>query len=97
MNFRYWHLHVYKKHDTLRYVTFLYTKILTLRKKQDYLRYVLYTKSLTLCVTQFYVIFEIGGGEGPFFYAKKALCVIFLYAKNNALYVKFLYTKSETL
>ena len=31
---------LYKKHDTLRYVTFLYTKIQTLRKKQDNLRYV---------------------------------------------------------
>ena len=26
---------IYKKHDTLRYVTFLYTKSWTLRKKQD--------------------------------------------------------------
>ena len=31
---------IYKKHDTLRYVTFLYTKIQTLRKKQDSFRYV---------------------------------------------------------
>ena len=30
---------LYKKHDTLRYVTFLYTKTQTLRKKQDDLRY----------------------------------------------------------
>ena len=29
---------IYKKHDTLRYVTFLYTNIWTLRKKQDNLR-----------------------------------------------------------
>ena len=30
---------IYKKHDTLRYVTFLYTKSQTLRQKQDNLRY----------------------------------------------------------
>ena len=40
-----------KKHDNLRYVTFLYTKIQTLCKKQDNLRYVLYTKLPTLRVT----------------------------------------------
>ena len=33
-------IYIYKTHDTLRYVTFLYTKSQTLRKKQDNLRYV---------------------------------------------------------
>ena len=35
----------FKKHDTLRYVMFLYTKSRTFRKKQDNLHCVLYTKS----------------------------------------------------
>ena len=37
-----WNLFIYKKQYTLRYVTFLYTKSPTLRKKQDNLCYVLY-------------------------------------------------------
>ena len=36
---------IYKKHETLRYVTFLYTKIQALRKKQDILRYVFIYKN----------------------------------------------------
>ena len=36
-------IYIYKKHDTLRYVMFLYTKTLTLRKKK------------TICVTFFYI------------------------------------------
>ena len=35
--------------------TFLYTQIETLFKKQDNFRYVLYTKSLTLYVTGFFM------------------------------------------
>ena len=57
---------IYKKNDTLRYMTFLYTKVQKLRKKQDNLRYVLYTKIRTLCVTRFSWNFEISGGEGIF-------------------------------
>ena len=48
---------IYQNFDTLRYVTFLYTKSQTLHKKQDNLWYVLYTKILTLCVTQFLMEF----------------------------------------
>ena len=36
----------YKKDDTLCYVSFLYTKIQTLRKKHDHLRYVFIYKKL---------------------------------------------------
>ena len=40
---------IYKKHETLRYVTFLYSKSMTFRKKQDNLRYVfIYKKPDTL-------------------------------------------------
>ena len=70
-----------KKHETLRYVTFLYTKILTLYKKQDNLRYIyIYKNPDTLRYTIFYWIFEIGWGGG-----------ILLYAKNNTLCITFLY------
>ena len=55
----------YKKHDTLRYVTFLYTKSDTLRKKQDNLRYVfIYKNPETLRYGIFYIIVGIGGGGG---------------------------------
>ena len=55
---------IYKKHDTLRYVTFLYTKSLTIRKKQDNLWYVFIQKSGTLRYAIFHRIFEICGGGG---------------------------------
>ena len=45
-------------HDTLRCVKFLYAKVPTLRKTYETLRLVfLFTKSLTLCVTQFLIQF----------------------------------------
>ena len=44
MKFWDWHLYIYIKHENLRYVTFLYTKRQSLKKKQDNLRYIfLYT------------------------------------------------------
>ena len=86
---------IYKNQDTLRYVTFLYTKIQALRKKQDNFRYVfLYTKSLTLCVTQFFMKFLKMAQGGAFLSTKNnALSVTFLYPKNIALSVTFLYLK----
>ena len=76
---------IYKKHDTLHYVKFLYTKIQTLRKKQDKLPYVLYTKIWTLCVTRFFIEFfklEEGGGV-----IRKKQCTLryILYAKKCTL------------
>ena len=50
-----WHL--YTKRTTLCYVTFLYTKIQTLRKRHDNLRYVLNTKIQTLCDMRFFIEF----------------------------------------
>ena len=68
---------IYKKHDILRHVTFLYTKIQIVRKKQDNLCYFfIYQNPDTLCYAIFYWIFEIVGGGGDFLYVKKiALCV----------------------
>ena len=52
---------LYKKHDTLRYVTFLYTKSQTLCKNQDNFRYVcVYKKQDTLRYVIFHEIFEVG-------------------------------------
>ena len=60
---------IYRKHDTLRYVTFLYTKIQTLRKEQDNLRYVFkYKNQDTLRYEVFHGIFEIGRGGGHFLF-----------------------------
>ena len=61
---------IYKKYDTLRYVTFLYTKSETLRNKQDNLRYVfIYKKLDTLRSAIFHGIFEFA--EGVHFYIQK--------------------------
>ena len=89
---------IFKKHDTLRYVTYLYTKRQTLRKKQDNLRYVFIYKNPALGVTRFFIeFFEICGGGGTFMHSKNnALCVTYLYWKNNPLCFTLLYTKSLT-
>ena len=72
---------IYKKHNTLRYVTFLHTKTLTLRKKQDNLRFIfIYKIPDTLSYAIFHGIIEIVGGGGTF-----------LYPKKNALFVTFIY------
>ena len=50
---------IYKKYETFWYVKFLYTKIQTLRKKQDNLRYVFrYKNPDTLRYAIFHRIFE---------------------------------------
>ena len=99
-NYWNWHLYKYKNHDTLSYMTFLYSQIQTLWKNQDNLGYgfFIYRKPDTLGYTKFLCIVEIGGGGGGIFLnKKKAFCVKCLYAKNNALSVPLLYTKSQTL
>ena len=59
---------IFKKHDTLRYVTFIYSKSMTLRKKQDNLLSFLYTQIRHFSVTRFFHwIFEICGGGGYLF------------------------------
>ena len=46
-------------------MTCLYTKIQTLRKNQDNLRYIfIYKKPYTVHYANFHGIFEIGGGGG---------------------------------
>ena len=85
---------IYKNHDTLRHVTFLYTKSQRLRKKQDKLHYVFKYKNLyALRYTIFHCIFEIGGLGVIFKSKNNALCITFFYPKNNALCVMILYLK----
>ena len=90
---------VYKKHDTLRYVTFLYTKIQTLSKNQDNLRYVFIYKNMdTLHYAIFHQIFEIGGGEKTFFYAKKTHFALYFYKQKRMHFaLRFIYKKPYTL
>ena len=89
---------IYKKHDTLRYVTFLYAKSWTLHKKQDNLRYVFIYKNLALLrYAIFYWIFEICGEGGIYLFKKHCTLRDIFILKNNALYVTLLYTKSLTL
>ena len=96
----------------MRYVTFLYTKIQILRRKQENLRYVyIYTKILTLGVTRFITEFlklvEERGEERNFyekkmhfalnFNKKKALSVTFLFTKSATLCVAFSYAKTNAI
>ena len=83
-NFWIWHLYIYKNHDYLRYVKFLYTKSHTLGNKQDNLRYIFFIKkSWHFALHNFSWNFWNLAERGVFFYTK-----------NNALCVKFLYEKT---
>ena len=76
---------IYKKHDALRYVTFLFTKIQTVRKKQDNLRYVFIYKNPELCVTWFFIEFLkcSEGGGGIYLFKKGTLRDIFILKKMH--------------
>ena len=83
----------YKKNDTFRYVLLLYTKIQILLKKQDSLRYAyIYTKILTLCVTQVFMEFlKLAEGGGGVILKNNALCVKPLYLKKNVWLHLYIY------
>ena len=88
---------IYKQHDTLRYVTYTYTKSRDFSKSKTIWVTVLYTKILTLCVTRFLMEFlKLAEGGGGLYPKKNVLCFTFLYAKNNTLCDTFLY-KIQTL
>ena len=88
-----------QNHDTLRYVTFLIqnaghfakikTRCVTFLNKQ---------KSLSVCVTQFFIEFLklAKGGRACLETKNIALCLTF-YMIKNALSVPFLYTETRTL
>ena len=54
-----WYLYIFKKHDTLRYVTFLFTKSPTLRKSNTIYVTFYIQKSGHFASRDFYWIFEI--------------------------------------
>ena len=74
---------IYKKHDILRYVTFLYSKSRTLRKKQDNLRYVFIFKIWTLSVTRFFIEFLKFADGGGIFMFKKIHFALHLYVQKT--------------
>ena len=85
---------MYKKHDTLRYVIFLYTKSQTLRKNQDNVRYIfIYKNPDTLRYANFYRIFEIGGGAGIFFMKKTMHSALDVYMQKT---VHFAWSNGQT-
>ena len=88
-----------QKHDTLRYVTFLYTKSLTLRKKQDNLCYVfLYTKILTLCVTRFFMEFLKMAEGGRVIHKKQWNLRYIRISKKQCIFrYVFIYKNPDTL
>ena len=89
---------MYKNYDNLRYAMFLYTKIQTLRKKQDNLRYVFIKKILTLCVMLFFMEFLKLEEGGDILYEKKqrTLCYIFICKKQYNLRCVFIYKNPDT-
>ena len=90
---------IYKNHDALRYVKFLYTRSQTLHKKQDNLRYVfIYKNPDTLSYAIFHWIFEIDRGGGIFICKKQCtLHHIFISKKQCTLCNVFTCKKPETL
>ena len=82
----------------MRNVTFLYTKIQTLRKKQENLHYVfIYKNPDTLYYAIFHGIFEIGGGGVYFINKNNAHCVNILCAKKCTFRYIYIYKKPDTL
>ena len=88
---------IYKNHDNMRYLTILFTKSRNFAESKIVFIMFLNTKSLTLCVTYFFMEFlKLAEGRRNFFMQKNALWVKF-YMQKNALCVAFLYTNSQTL
>ena len=88
---------IYKKHDTLRNVKFLYTKIWTLSKKKDNLRFVfIYKNPSLLRYAIFNWIFEICGGGGHLF-VKKQCTLREIYISKKQCTLRYIAIKSLTL
>ena len=84
----------YKKKKIAKHL-YIYTKIQTLCKKQDNLRYVLFTKIHTLTLRNFHENFEFG------IYIEKAwhfaVCDVFIYKKGNPFYVRNKYFLAQIM
>ena len=90
---------IYKKHDTLRYVTFFIQKDCHFAKSKTICNTFLYAKIRHFALRGFIDFLKLRREGGGHFVMQKnyALCVTFLYKKNNALSVFALYKKSLTL
>ena len=81
---------IYKKHDTLSYMTFLYTRIQTLHRTQENFRYIfIYKKPDTLCHAIYHGMFEIGGGGGAFFLQKEMHLALHFYMQETHFALRF--------
>ena len=90
---------IYKKHDTLRYMTFLYTKSKIFRKKEDNFRYVLYPKIRHLCVMRFFIEF-LNLRRGWDIYELKKQCTlrdIFILKKQCTLRYVAIHREPDTM
>ena len=90
---------IYKKHDTFRYVTFLYTKSYTLRKNQDNLLFILYTKIRHFCVTRFFIEFLKFAEGGEHLFTKKTMYFVghFYIEKQCTLRYVAIYKEPDTM
>ena len=90
---------IYKNHDTLRYVTFLYTKRSTLLKKQDNLRNVFIQKSGTFELRDFSLNFWNlwRGGDINFWKKQCTLRDIFILKKQCTLRCVAIYKEPDTM
>ena len=89
---------IYKNHDTLRYVKFLYSKIQTLRKKEDNLRYVfMYKNPDNLRYAIFYWFFLNGGGGGILICKKMHSVLNFDIQKTMHFALRFTCKNPDTL
>ena len=76
-------IYIYKSHDTLRYMTVLYTKSRTLKKVRIFaLCFLIYQNPDTLRYAIFGEIFEIGGG-GQFYKQKTMHFVLNSYMQKT--------------
>ena len=81
---------IYKNHDTLRYVMFLYTKSQTLRKNKDNLRYVFMYPILM-------EFLKLAEGVGHFYMKKKHFPLHLYIRKQCTLRYVVIYKNTETL
>ena len=78
------------------HAVFIYKKPGTSKKAKHFaLVFNIYKNPDTLCYAIFHGIFQIGGGRVNFYMQKNALCVEFLYPKNNKIPLTFIIKKSR--
>ena len=91
---------IYKKHDILRYVTFLYTKARHFAKSKKMFDTFSDTKIWHFCVTRFFIEFlKIAEGGGTFIFIKKQYTLrdIFILKKQCTLRYVAIYKESDIM